>query len=364
MKKRLKYIDIARGIAIILVVMGHCDNFEQWSIERFAALFFMQLFIFISGYFYKANLNSVKDLLLLIKKKCLPIYLYYLKFELLFFALNNFFLKIGFYNPSIQYGSKTLSYVTSFKDVVINIIRIIFLAGREPFCGAFWFLVTLIFVVIEYSVIVYMSSIIFYDSKKRNCFINIAVIFFFIVGCIMRYTISIPRISPAITMLLFYHIGGVCRKKKIKFNSLLLFLTSIVGLNILYFLGTISINSNYFKDPFFLLICSFFGIYMTMYISKYIENHMHYLSLILSYVGKNTLPIVALHFVSFKIVMLIQYHLGLISFNELGVLKGANNNNCIYILYVIVGIFVPLFINYIINYIKNFYYLNFKKGNS
>ena len=68
MKKRLKYIDIARGIAIILVVMGHCDNFEQWSIERFAALFFMQLFIFISGYFYKANLNSVKDLLLLIKK--------------------------------------------------------------------------------------------------------------------------------------------------------------------------------------------------------------------------------------------------------------------------------------------------------
>ncbi|SDW25955.1 MULTISPECIES: acyltransferase family protein [Streptococcus] len=352
MKKRLKYIDIARGIAIILVVMGHCDNFEQWSIERFAALFFMQLFIFISGYFYKANLNSVKDLLLLIKKKCLPIYLYYLKFELLFFALTNFFLKIGFYNPSTQYGSKTLSYVTSFKDVVTNIIRIILLAGREPFCGAFWFLVTLIFVVIEYSVIIYVSNIVFNDSKKRNRFINISVIFFFIVGCIMRYTVSIPRISPAVTMLLFYHIGGACRRKEIKFNSLLLFLTSIVGLNILYFLGTISINSNYFKDPFFLLICSFFGIYMVMYTSKYIENHMRHLSLILSYIGKNTLPIVALHFVTFKIVMLIQYYFGSISFSELGNLKGANNSNFLYILYVVTGIFAPLYINFIFEYIS------------
>lgn len=361
MKKRLKYIDIARGIAIILVVMGHCDNFEQWSIERFAALFFMQLFIFISGYFYKADLNSVKDLLLLIKKKCLPIYLYYLKFELLFFALTNFFLKIGFYNPSTQYGSKTLSYVTSFKDVVTNIIRIILLAGREPFCGAFWFLVTLIFVVIEYSVIIYVSNIVFNDSKKRNRFINISVIFFFIVGCIMRYTVSIPRISPAITMLLFYHIGGMSRRKEIKFDNLILFFISIVGLNILYFLGTISINSNYFKNPFYLLICSFFGIYMVMFISKYIENHMRYLTFILSYIGKNTLPIVALHFVSFKIVMLIQYCLGLISFNELGILKGANNNNYIYILYVLVGVFIPLFINYIFNCIRNYYHL--KKGN-
>lgn len=352
MKKRLKYIDIARGIAIILVVMGHCDNFERWSIERFAALFFMQLFIFISGYFYKADLNSVKDLLLLVKKKCLPIYLYYLKFELLFFALNNFFLKIGFYNPSIQYGSKTISYVTSFREVVANTLRIILLAGREPFCGAFWFLVTLIFVVIEYSVIIYLSNKIFNNPQKRCSFINAVVALFFIIGCIMRYTVSIPRISPAITMLLFYHIGGICRRKEIKFNSLVLFLTSIVGLNILYFLGTISINSNYFKNPLFLLICSLFGIYMVMYISKYIENHLQYLTFILSYIGKNTLPIVALHFVSFKIVMLIQYYFGSISFSELGILKGANNSNFLYILYVITGVFVPLGVDYIINYTK------------
>lgn len=352
MKKRLEYIDIARGIAIILVVMGHCDNFEYWSIERFAALFFMQLFIFISGYFYKADLNNIKDVFQILKKKCWPIYLYYLKFELLFFALNNVFLKIGFYNTSIHYGSKTLTYVTSFKEILVNILRIIFLAGREPFCGAFWFLVTLIFVVIEYTVIIYLANICFKDLKKRDYFINSVVVLFFILGCIMRYTVSIPRISPAITVLLFYHIGGICRKRKIKFNNLVLFFTSLIGLSFLYYFGTISINSNYFKDPLFLVLCSFFGIYMVMYISKYIENHLKYISSILSYVGKHTLPIVALHFVSFKIVMLIQYYFGSISFSELGILKGANNSNFLYILYVITGVFVPLGVDYIINYTK------------
>lgn len=79
---------------------------------------------------------------------------------------------------------------------------------------------------------------------------------------------------------------------------------------------------------------------------------MRYLTFILSYIGKNTLPIVALHFVSFKIVMLIQYYFGSISFSELGILKGANNSNFLYILYVLTGVFVPLGVDYIINYTK------------
>ena len=90
---------------------------------------------------------------------------------------------------------------------------------------------------------------------------------------------------------------------------------------------------------------------MVMYTSKYIENHTRHLSLILSYIGKNTLPIVALHFVTFKIVMLIQYYFGSISFSELGNLKGANNSNFLYILYVLLE-FCSLYINFIFEYIS------------
>lgn len=67
-KKRMKNIDIARGIAMALVVMGHCDNFKFWSIEKFSSLFFMQLFIFLSGIFFSENCTNLKELFATIKK--------------------------------------------------------------------------------------------------------------------------------------------------------------------------------------------------------------------------------------------------------------------------------------------------------
>lgn len=351
MKKRLKYIDIARGLAIVLVVMGHCNNFEIWSIEKFSALFFMQVFIFISGMFFKKEINSFKELIVFLKNKCLPIYKYYLKYEIIFYLLTNIFIKFGFYNTSILYGGKTINCITSIKEMLTEIIRIVFFMGREPFCGAFWFLIVLIFIIIVYAIINYISRKIFKEKYKTS--INVMVLLCFFIGCIMRYTINIPRFSPTFTLILFYHLGKLYGNNinHIKFNNNILFAISIIGLNILYFFGSISINSNSFTDPIYLLICSILGIYMVMFISKKIEYKTKYISEIISYIGKNTLPILALHFISFKLIMIIQLVLGLITFEQLGILKGANNDNILYISYVFCGISIPLIINNIKRFI-------------
>lgn len=361
MKERLKYVDIARGIAIVLVVMGHCDNFKSWSIEKFAALFFMQVFVFISGIFYKKNINSLKDLIIVVKEKCMPIYKYYLKFELLFFLLTNIFIKIGFYNLSIEYGGKYISEISSFNEIIIRIIKIVLLMGREPFCGAFWFLVTLIFIIITYSFITYISKKVF--GKKSSIGINIMIILCFIIGCIMKYTYSIPRLSPTFTLILFFHIGKLYGNniEKIKFDKLTLFFVSLVILNIMYFYGSINMNSNSFTDPIYLLICSLAGIYVVMFISKIIENKTKTTSLVLSYIGQNTLPIVALHFISFKTVMLFQMIFGFITFDQLGLLKGANNNNIIYVFYVVSGVTIPIIVTYLIKRIKKGWIINLIK---
>lgn len=354
-KKRMKNIDIARGIAIILVVMGHCDNFESWSIERFSSLFFMQLFIFLSGIFFDEKCDSLKGLFTTIKKKCFPIYKCYLKYEILFYLLTNLFLKIGFYNINVLYGGKSIEYISLNIAFVKNIIKIIFLMGREPFCGAFWFLISLIFIVIEYSSINYLSNRLFGFNNKKKCFFtNVMICTLFVIGCIMNYTgFNIPRLSPSFTLILFFHLGNLYRKKgRIQFDNLVFFALCVLTLNVLYYFGTISMNSNTYSNPIFLIICSFAGIYMVMYLSKFIEKKLKYTSNILAYVGKNTLPIVALQFISFKFIMFIQYKLNLISYEELGLLTGANNNNFIYILYVICGIFIPLVFSYLIQKMK------------
>lgn len=52
MSKRIEYLDIAKGIGILLVVLGHND-FEVISpfVQRFIYTFHMPLFFFLSGYF-------------------------------------------------------------------------------------------------------------------------------------------------------------------------------------------------------------------------------------------------------------------------------------------------------------------------
>ena len=54
--KRIEYIDIARGIGILLVVMGHND-FSLISPFLFKLIysFHMPLFFFMSGIFFKPH---------------------------------------------------------------------------------------------------------------------------------------------------------------------------------------------------------------------------------------------------------------------------------------------------------------------
>ena len=49
MTKRLTYIDIARGIAIICIVLGHLGNN---TINRVVFTFHVPIFFFITGYIY------------------------------------------------------------------------------------------------------------------------------------------------------------------------------------------------------------------------------------------------------------------------------------------------------------------------
>jgi polysaccharide biosynthesis protein PslL len=56
MSKRIEYLDIAKGIGILLVVLGHND-FEVISlfVQRLIYSFHMPLFFFLSGYFISAS---------------------------------------------------------------------------------------------------------------------------------------------------------------------------------------------------------------------------------------------------------------------------------------------------------------------
>lgn len=63
-KKRILWIDVARGIAILLVVLGHCIGNLNDSGNRFILAFHMPLFFFPSGMCINKNAIPVKNYLM------------------------------------------------------------------------------------------------------------------------------------------------------------------------------------------------------------------------------------------------------------------------------------------------------------
>ena len=62
-KKRIAYIDKAKGVAILLVILGHCCGSVEEPINRFVLSFHMPLFFFLSGLLAKPLLGGVSGLM-------------------------------------------------------------------------------------------------------------------------------------------------------------------------------------------------------------------------------------------------------------------------------------------------------------
>ncbi len=348
--ERYKFLDVARGITIILMVCGHCINWKS-NFYNFIYLFHMATFVFISGYLFQDKMfSSFKELVDYLKRKIKKLYLFYLKYEILFFLFTNFFFMINFYSSTISYGDKIIHPITSISYFIKHLFFIIVGMGREPFCGAFWFIISLIFIILGYSIIKYLS----YKQKIINSklFCKMAVIICFIIGCLMQKYINIPRASPAFTLMLIYDLGNEAyiHKSKLKFNNYFLTVISFISLLILNNYGYVSTNSNEFSNPLFFIFCSIFGIYLVLSLANLINNckfggGKKYLSNILEYIGKITMLIMAWHFIGFKIAMIIQFSIEKISFKNLAYLYGYQNKNLWIILYVICGIGLPIVID-------------------
>lgn len=70
MSNRVSYLDIARGIAIFLVVLGHCISWQEFPVNRLILSFHMPLFFIISGMLLNEKTIAKQDVKKWLQKKC------------------------------------------------------------------------------------------------------------------------------------------------------------------------------------------------------------------------------------------------------------------------------------------------------
>jgi fucose 4-O-acetylase-like acetyltransferase len=144
-------VTITKGIAIILMVMGHarCPEF----INNYLGMMRMPIFFMMSGYCFKDKyLFDAKSYSL---KRVTGIYLPYIKWSLFFLLFHNIFFRCNIINGI--YGFRgNVSALYSGRDFLIHAERIIMtMSGEESMVGGFWFLKSL-----------FVGSFIFYFTRK------------------------------------------------------------------------------------------------------------------------------------------------------------------------------------------------------
>ena len=143
--ERQEWVDMAKGIAIIAVVMGHIGF--CWPHSRFLPLnvlliwlWHVPVFFMIGGFFLddKKLVHPVA----FIKRKLKTLYLPLLYVYVPVLLLHNVFISTGVYDVGTNYSGHHVSWWGA-TDYVVQGIKSLLLVGQEPLLGAMWFVFVL-----------------------------------------------------------------------------------------------------------------------------------------------------------------------------------------------------------------------------
>lgn len=337
-KKRENFITIAKAIGIILMVVGHaCVPYLY--VENFIYIFHMPLFFFCSGYFFK-EISKNSNLLVFFRKRIYGLYIPYVKWSVVFLLLHNILFQVHI-NP--------ICY--SLDDFIYHGIRILAMTENETLLRPFWFLKTLLLVSVLTSFFCFVLGRLY-----KNAHIEFFLLFFLIFTHLLKYmNVSMPIIGDVsvITLGSVYFLSGYVYKKRVEFFVhpniyiyMLFFVITLIGS--IYFNGTLDIRYTTVANTFFYYVLSIIGIFMVFVGSFLLNVHLPFLiKTVLYYIGNHTMPILALHLLSFKIVnyaKVLIYDLSIDKVSDHTIIH--EYNSFFWIIYVLLGVFLPIVLYY------------------
>lgn len=268
-ENRIKWIDVAKGIGIICVIIGHMGI--PSFISKYIYSFHMPLFFFISGYVFKFKDIDIFEFIKIKSNRLLKPYLYFsFIIIIMWFFINNDWngLRLGLYYTLVGEGGGI----------------------------ALWFLVCLFNVEIIFFIV--------FKLVRNNFYRDIILIALGISSYILSvFKIYIPyKLNVTGTAIIFYTIGYYINNYKINSNvaiklksKFIFVLIVIINIYTCYFnntgtIGHVDMNTNFYGNVLYFYISALSGIYLIVKISKSIENIS-----ILKYLGINSLIILCIH---------------------------------------------------------------------
>ena len=94
LKKRIEYIDLVKGICILMVVWIHCTREKGTPLDNLFFCIRMPLYFFLSGMFFKSGISFIDFIIKKINKLIIPFIFFFcfsLLLELIIMEYNSIF---------------------------------------------------------------------------------------------------------------------------------------------------------------------------------------------------------------------------------------------------------------------------------
>ena len=318
-KKRIEYIDITKGIAILLMIVGHTLQ-AGWK-RSLIYSFHMPLFILISGFLYKENKSIKTTLITIVKKLLLPCFITLIITDILKYLI---------YHDSLNCNQLIMQIILSHTNKV----------GDTLGLGVLWFLPFLGIIRIIFTVI---------NKYFSNYTVFGIVILFSLVGFLLgKHKLFLPwSIDIALVALIFYYVGFLIKKKDLlsKINIFLLFLLFIVGLCF----QNIELATRSYPGYYICVNTAIAGSLLIIKFSFLLNKKVPNIMKIFSWYGRNSLKILCFHYLEKNIIYYEAF--------------GITSKLSLIISKIIIVTILTLIFNFIINFLKKIHFNNLKKDN-
>ena len=335
MSSRDNYISTAKGIGIILMVVGH--TIESNFFCRFIYMFHMPLFFFCSGYFFEVP-DSWYNCGQFVKRRIKGLYYPFVRWSIIFLLLHNFFNYIHFYPADNDYYSyyNLSDYFCRMKSILIT------MTGQDKLLDPFWFLKELLLA----SILVCLLSTIVRKVTCKYVKILLWIVLIALTVVTKPGELGLPVIWNLSIMFLsatFYYSGYIYREKE---NNCYYSLTGLFLCMAIVFSVVLILNSSLdmlWYNAYSVLLyipTALVGVFMIISLSYLIDSYS--IRRFFYYIGKNTMIIFTLHLLAFKLVSAIILFVFDFPMCYLGDTYVKENNHYFWLLYVVAGICLPL----------------------
>jgi fucose 4-O-acetylase-like acetyltransferase len=301
--KRQNWVDIVKGFAITLVVLGHINyGYPHLQLVPVPYIYswHIRVFFLVAGFFLVTeNLERPRSF---IKGKFRKLYLPLMYLYIPAALLRNFLFDIGWYSSDVLYGGRTLARFFGGAEYIENVCKTVFFMGSEPIVGALWFAYVLFLCLCLVSFTAWLGRKIFKDSAERREHFVIIVLLLIAIGssiASIHYNLTIPRLSLVLTYAWLVYCGKLVHNKfKIRFDSRFAFCVCSIGLYSIAVQRKVVNMDEGQLEIISMTFSSVFALYILAYIAKKCKGKS---ASFFALIGRESFYIMGLHFVAFKL---------------------------------------------------------------